>query len=185
MLLTPIGKMDIGSEVCDTHCSSFPDEIEVTSTIRIPMQDSGKMLEQLLDNLLIDKMPHNKIAVVVAHDVSGQFIAAYSYDCHTLGFFTFREKKRAQNCLVSSLQAQEKDEGIGRSIVVGRTIAAPNHAQGYTEKYLFRWMRTVDVVLLAKFIKWMRGKTVGVTESGESVYYTRDVNEFFTSSAST
>ena len=92
MLLTPIGKMDIGSEVCDTHYSSFPEEIEVTSCIRIPMQDSDKMLEQLLDNLLIDKMPHNKIAVVVAHDVSGQFIAAYSYDCHTLGFFTFREK---------------------------------------------------------------------------------------------
>ena len=91
MLLTPIGKMDIGSEVCDTYCSSFPDEIEVTSCIRIPMQDSGKMLEQLLDNLLIDKMPHNKIAVVIAEDVSG-WTAAYSYDCHTLGFFTFREK---------------------------------------------------------------------------------------------
>ena len=92
MLLTPIGKMGIGSEVCDAHCSSFPEEIEVTSCIRIPMQDSGKMLEQLLDNLLIDKMPHNKIAVVIAEDVSGWFTAAYSYDCHTLGFFKFREK---------------------------------------------------------------------------------------------
>lgn len=169
MLLTPIGKMNIGSEVCDTHCSSFPEEIEVTSCIRIPMQDSGKILEQLLDNLLIDKIPHNKIAVVIAEDVSGWFTAAYSYDCHTLGFFKFREKKQE----------------IGRSIVVGRTIAAPNHVQGYTKEYLLRWMGSVDAALPAKFIRWMRGKTTAVTASGRIIYYTRDVNEFFRSSAST
>lgn len=58
-------------------------------------------------------------------------------------------------------------------------IPNPNHRMGYTESYLFNWMKSVDFDINT-FIIWMNGQTVGVSESGETVYYYNDVVKYFT-----
>jgi hypothetical protein len=61
----------------------------------------------------------------------------------------------------------------------GRTFAAPNHELGYTESYLFGYM-TTSHYSTDLFQQWMSGQTVGVSDSGETVYYYNDVVKYLT-----
>lgn len=68
-----------------------------------------------------------------------------------------------------------------RTISVGdRNIPEPNHEYGYTKTYLIGWMESTGVYSVKMFRKWMSGQTVGVSDSGETVYYYNDVVKYFT-----
>jgi len=59
----------------------------------------------------------------------------------------------------------------------GRTFAVPNHEMGYTKSYLRGYM-AANYYSVDLFQQWMSGQTVGVSDSGETVYYYNDVVKY-------
>ncbi len=88
----------LGATVCDMHYglptySGYPErvELEIRSHIQIDLKGSSEVLNRMLDSIGIERIAHNKIAIVVDYKFDGWCVAAYSYDDRHFGMFEFRQ----------------------------------------------------------------------------------------------
>lgn len=81
----------IGDRVCDMHDGFKGVPIKVTDFVQLRVDGSSEMLSKVLEHQGIDRLPTNKVAVVVDYGTrcKHELLAAYSYDDRWFGTFRF------------------------------------------------------------------------------------------------